>query len=100
MQVACLTRYANSCLAKDNLAEFERILCFVDYILPDVDDMLDNALHVSFVEMLDLDGDNPTRKAAIQLFSPWQLDFYVEIGEFYAEIGRQKQATAAQQQAS
>jgi hypothetical protein len=30
LQVACLKRYANECLVANNLAEFERILRFVD----------------------------------------------------------------------
>jgi hypothetical protein len=96
LQVACLKRYANECLAASNLIEFERILRFVDYVLPKVDDSLDNALHVSFIEMLELDGDNPTRQAARQLLSPWQLEFYLEIVEFYKKVESHKQAKAAQ----
>ena len=79
LQVACLTRYANGCLDKNNLTEFERILRFVDYVLPKVDSRLDNALHVSFVEDLGLDEDTPVLRAAKQLLSGWQLDFYVAI---------------------
>lgn len=97
LQVACLKRYVNECLAANNLAEFERILRFIDYVLPKVDGSLDNALHVSFIEGLLLDGDSLILQAAKKLLSPWQLEFYLEIVEFYAEIARQKQAKAAQQ---
>jgi hypothetical protein len=99
MQVACLNRYANQCLANHDLIEFERILRFVDYVIPKVDYSLDTALHVSFIEMLALDGDTPTKQAARQLLSPWQLEFYLEIVKLYAEIDRRNQAKAAQQSA-
>jgi hypothetical protein len=85
LQVACLKRYANECLVANNLAEFERILRFVDYILPKVDGSLDNALHVSFVEDLLLDGDSPILQAAKKLLSPWQLEFYVAIRKWESE---------------
>jgi hypothetical protein len=85
-QVACLTRYGNACIESNNLLELERILRFVDQVLPKVDSSLDNALHVSFIEMLYLDGEAPVRQAARALLSPWQLDFYLAIVEFYGTL--------------
>jgi hypothetical protein len=99
LQVACLTRYANACLAASNLTEFERILRFVDYAQPKVDDSLDNALHVSCIEMLDLDGDEPIKQVARQLLSPWQMKFYLAIVEFYTGMNSQKQAELLKKQA-
>ncbi|MDJ0367094.1 hypothetical protein QMK33_18240 [Hymenobacter sp. H14-R3] len=79
LQVACLTRHANKCVASGDLPEFTRMLRFVDYVLPKVDSALDNALHVSFIEDLMLDGDAPLLQVARQLLSPKQLEFYVAI---------------------
>jgi hypothetical protein len=83
MQVACLTRYANTCIENDDLVKLEQILRFADEIIPNADSSLDNALHVSFIEMLYLDGDAPVRQEARKLLSPWQLDFYIAIQEWY-----------------
>ena len=79
LQVACLTRYANDCLTKGDLPEFERILRFVERTLPEAHSDLDNALHVSFIEDLELDGDAAITQAARQLLSAEHLHFYVEV---------------------
>ena len=79
LQVACLTRYTNNCLANNDLQEFERIVHFIDYVLPKVGSDLDNALYISLIEGLELDGDAPLQQAARQLLSPHQLEFYVVI---------------------
>ena len=79
LQVACLTRYANNCLVNSNLQEFERIVRFVDHVLPRVDSTVDNALHVSLIEDLEIDGDAPLRQKARQLLSSQQLEFYVAV---------------------
>ena len=86
MQVACLTRYANTCIENGDLLELKRILRFVDEVLPKVDSSLDDALYVSFIEMLHLDGDAPVRKAARELLSPWQLKFYLAVVDFYSKL--------------
>lgn len=95
LQVACITRYANDCLANNNLGEFERMLRFVDQVQPKVDSHLDNALHVSFVEMLELDGDNSTKQAGLQLLSPWQLKCYLDAGVFYNGVAWREKTDAA-----
>ena len=83
LQVACLTRYANECLSKDNLFEFERMLRFIEQVLPKADSDLDNAIFVSFLEDLKLDGDAPATQAARQLLSEEHLHFYTEVQKWH-----------------
>jgi hypothetical protein len=85
LQVACLTRYANECLHKGNLPEFERLLRFIEQVLPKADSALDNALHVSFIEDLELDGEAAVTQAARQLLSTEHLQFYTEVQKWHSE---------------
>lgn len=83
LQVGCLARYANECVSTNDLPEFNRILQFVDHLLPKVDSALDNALYVSFIENLHLDGSLPTRRAARALLPAHFREFYVGIQQFW-----------------
>jgi hypothetical protein len=54
-------------------------------MLPEVHSDLDNALHVSFIEDLELDGDAPVIQAARQLLSAEHLQFYTEVQKWHGE---------------
>jgi hypothetical protein len=76
LQVACLTRYANHCLAIRRLDEFRRVIDFFHQTIEKVDATTENALYVSFLEHLEMDGDNQIAKEAQRLLKPEYLKIW------------------------
>lgn len=88
LQVSALARYANACLKQQHLPEFARVVQFVEAALPTASSSLDNALHVSVIEHLELDGDSPTVQAARRLMPARQLQFYTEVQKWHQEAAQ------------
>ena len=78
LQVACLARYANTCVAAGKIDEVSRILDFYHQMVEKVDTSTENALYVSFLEHLELDADNNAKEAK-KLLKPKYLNIYQEL---------------------
>ena len=63
LEVAAFRRCAESAADSGRLWDFERYLRFVDEIIPQADDALDNALGISFIEDFALDCNDARRDA-------------------------------------
>ena len=70
LQVGCLARYANACLATARLDELARVIRFFEATVERVDSRTENALYVSFLEHLDVEGETENARQARQLLSP------------------------------
>lgn len=79
LQVRFLANYANKCISTGRLDEVRRVLNFFEAVLPKVDIKVDNALHVSFLEHLDLDKDTDHAREATKLLSRELLSTYREL---------------------
>lgn len=79
LQIACLTRYTNTCVAAGRIDEAGRILDFFHQTVEKVDTTTENALYVSFLEHLELDANNKNAQEAKKLLPPKYLDIYQEL---------------------
>lgn len=70
LQVSCLTRYANACFATARLDELARVIRFFESTVERVDSSTENALYVSFLEHLELEGETEKARKAPQLLPP------------------------------
>ena len=83
LQVSFLAKYANHCLATNQLAEFGRTIHFFQQMVDKVDSLVENALYVSFLEYLEIGGQSEQCKLARSLLSPEQLETWVALQKFW-----------------
>ncbi|HEK19298.1 DUF7674 family protein [Mucilaginibacter sp.] len=79
LQVKFFTKYANNCISTGRLDEVRRVFEFFEAVLPKIDSDLDNALHVTFLERLNLDDDNVNAREASKLLNPKHLLIFREL---------------------
>ena len=77
LQVACLARYANRLIATARLDELERVFRFFHDTVERVDSDTENALYVSFLEHIDMDGESSLEKEARKLLQPHYLPIWL-----------------------
>lgn len=82
LQVSFLAAYANQCLVTDQLAEFGRTIRLFQQMVDKVDNLVENALYVSFLEHLEIGGHSERSKLARSLLTPEQLATWVALQNF------------------
>ncbi|SMB96535.1 hypothetical protein SAMN00120144_2582 [Hymenobacter roseosalivarius DSM 11622] len=79
LQVGCLARYANNCLSTVRLDELRRVFDFFHKTLKKVDSNTENALYVSFLERVEMEGDSINAKQARMLLQSEYLRLWYEL---------------------
>ncbi len=67
IQVGILAKYTNDCIAKYRMDEVQKVFQFFDTVIAKVDSETENALFVSFLEHLEMDGVSQREKDALKL---------------------------------
>jgi hypothetical protein len=76
LQVATLSHHTEAAIESGDLAAVRRHFAFVDRMLADADEDVDNAIHVSYLEHLLLDGEHGAAAEALltaRLREGWRM---------------------------
>jgi len=76
LQVATLARHTEAAIESGDLATVRRDFMFMDRMLADADEFVDNAIHVSYLEHLFFDGEHGAAAEALlssRLREGWRM---------------------------
>jgi len=79
LQIGCLTSYTNTCIAEGRKKKLVSIFNFFRQTLNKVDHVTENALYVSFLEHLNMEGDSANSIMARSLLSEEHLKIWREL---------------------
>ncbi|WP_460557143.1 DUF7674 family protein [Hymenobacter daeguensis] len=79
LQVSCMARYANLLIQNGRFDALEKLFSFFHSVVKKVDSSTENALYVSFLEHVDMDGDSEKAKAARKLLPVEYLPVWREL---------------------
>lgn len=74
LQVSPLARYTNDCIRAGDIKEIQRVFNFFEEMIEKVDHEVENALYLSFLEHIDMDGDSATETQARKILKPTYLE--------------------------
>ncbi|OOQ61718.1 hypothetical protein BC343_01195 [Mucilaginibacter pedocola] len=76
LQVGLLGSHINYYIKSGMLKEVKRVFIFFEQMMPQVNSEVENALVVSFLEHVKMDGDNENEIAARKLLAPQYLQLW------------------------
>ncbi len=79
LQVGCWATYTNACIAAGQIDQVRRALNYFQQIIGQVDPATENALYVSFLEHLTLEGRYLNTKKARSMLSPAYQHIWQEL---------------------
>jgi hypothetical protein len=79
IQMGCMARYANQLIKQARFDALERLFSFFQNTVDKVDSSTENALYVSFLEHVEMNGDADKSKAARKLLQPKYLQIWREL---------------------
>ncbi|WP_457067285.1 DUF7674 family protein [Hymenobacter sp. UYAg731] len=79
LQIGCMARYANQLLKQARFDTLERLFSFFQNTVDKVDSSTENALYVSFLEHVEMNGDDEKSKAARKFLQPKYLQIWREL---------------------
>lgn len=82
IQVGLLANYTNDCIGTARFDEVGRIFQFFDTVISKVDSKTENALYVSFLEHINMDGETEKERSALKLLPSKFLTEYKQLRNF------------------
>lgn len=79
LQIACFYRYTNQCIISGRLDEVRRCFDFFEKTIDKVDSRTNNALYVSYLEHLDMAGNERNKAATRKLLKPKYLKIWEQL---------------------
>ena len=79
LQMGCMARYANQLIKQARFDTLEKLFGFFQSSVDKVDSSTENALYVSFLEHIEMDGDDEKSTAAQQLLQSKHLQVWREL---------------------
>jgi hypothetical protein len=79
LQVACFSRYTNQCIMSGRLDEVRRCFDFFEKTIDKVDAITENALYVSYLEHIDMAGNERHKMDSRKLLNKKYLDIWEQL---------------------
>ena len=76
LQVSVLARYTNKCLSSGQLDELQKVFDFFHQTIEKVDSATENALYVSFLEHIEMEGTSKNVEQARRFLQPQYLTIW------------------------
>jgi hypothetical protein len=81
VQIGLLSNYINECIKEGALKEVLRAFIFFERMVNRVNTEVENALYVSFLEHIKMEGDSDTAVASRKLLNPKYLEIWSALRE-------------------
>lgn len=86
LQIACLARYANQLIQHDRFDTLESVFRLFSDTVDEVDSLTENALYVSFLEHIEMEGASAKAREARALLPPKHLTVWKALRQWFGEL--------------